>query len=73
MFDFFEAYFEEGYIFLFKWGIAMCETLKDQLLAIPTTNVSKLFALLRLDPYVMSWHGNYDNGGEMVRLRADLA
>lgn len=51
----------------------MCETLKDQLLAIPTTNVSKLFALLRLDPYVMSWHGNYDNGGEMVRLRADLA
>ncbi|KYO00025.1 putative GTPase-activating protein [Plasmodium gaboni] len=44
---FFENLLKEGEIFLFKYSIALCKTLEQEI--INTSDVSKLLALLRLD------------------------
>ncbi|KYN98326.1 GTPase-activating protein, putative [Plasmodium reichenowi] len=44
---FFENLLKEGEIFLFKYSIALCRTLEQEI--INTSDVSKLLALLRLD------------------------
>lgn len=47
LFEFFERFLQEGYPFLFKFGLSLVNTLKTQLLA--TNDVSTIFAILRLD------------------------
>jgi len=48
LFKFFEAFFENGYIYLFKFGLSFMQHMHDLILA--TSDISQLYSLLRLDP-----------------------
>lgn len=53
LFAFFERYLRHGYPFLFQFALQLIATLSDRILDTPSTDVSTLFALLRLDPAVL--------------------
>jgi len=48
LFKFFDAFFEHGYIYLFKFGLSLIQHVHDSLLA--TSDISLLYSILRLDP-----------------------
>jgi hypothetical protein len=53
LFHFFEKFFAGGFEFLMKFGLSLIKHLETQLLAI-NNNPASIFALLRLDPKVVS-------------------
>jgi hypothetical protein len=48
LFHFFEAFFDQGFVFLMKFGLSLVEHIKEPLLN--AKDPSTIFALLRLDP-----------------------
>lgn len=68
LFDFWEAFFRDGYLFLFQFALALVETLAPKILESKTTDVSKLFELLRLD--VHTFPDNYQDGQFFLDLVA---
>jgi len=71
LFDFYEAFLERGYVFLFQFALSLCDTLAEQLLAADDTDVAGLFALLRLDRSV--YPDNTEGGDFFVGIVARAA
>ena len=66
---FVESFLEEGYMFLFKFALALVESLAPKLLALKLTDVNLIFELLRLDQ--AHFPDDYEGGGFFLRLVAD--
>ena len=66
---FVEAFLEEGFVFLFKFALALVGALEPQLLACKPTDVNRLLELLRLD--VCVYPDDTEGGAFFTRLVAD--
>jgi hypothetical protein len=64
-----EAFLTEGYVFLFKFALALVETLSPKLLALKASDVNIMLELLRLD--TCHFPDNEENEAFFLRLVAD--
>jgi hypothetical protein len=67
--SFVEGFFEEGFMFLFKFALALVTTISDQLLALKPTDVNLILELLRLDQ--AQFPDDTDGGAFFTRIVAD--
>lgn len=49
LFDYVEAFLKEGYVYLFKFALALVAAIKERLLTFKPTDVNKILEVLRLD------------------------
>eukprot|EP00310_Coccolithus_braarudii_P024694 CAMPEP_0183357662 /NCGR_PEP_ID=MMETSP0164_2-20130417/46963_1 /TAXON_ID=221442 /ORGANISM="Coccolithus pelagicus ssp braarudi, Strain PLY182g" /LENGTH=337 /DNA_ID=CAMNT_0025531339 /DNA_START=30 /DNA_END=1040 /DNA_ORIENTATION=- len=69
LFDFVEAFLEEGYLFLFKFSIAIVAATSEHLLQYKSTDVNKILEVLRLD--IGLYPDDYEGGAFFTRLVAE--
>jgi len=67
--DYVEAFLEHGFVFLFKFSLALIETLKPKLLALQSTQVNLVLEYLRLDQ--AHFPDDFEGGAFFTRLVAD--
>lgn len=61
LFDFVEGFLKEGYVFLFKFALALVAATKERLLTFKPTDVNKILEVLRLD--VQTQYADDHEGG----------
>ena len=64
-----EGFLEEGFLFLFKFSIALIEALAPKLLVLKMTDVNLILEYLRLD--IAHFPDDYEGGAFFTKLVAD--